>query len=312
MFGYVISNKRELKVREAELYRAYYCGVCKSVARKYGNIPRFALSYDMAFLSVLLASLIDKTEIVKREVCIANPIKKKPIVIDEAVDYAADIMMLLAWKKVEDDIEDENSFLGKIIKFFYRRKYNRLIRNAENLEKLEKQISKSLNTLRKLENEKSGNLDLLADNFGKIMEMIMLFGCEQLKIIDDNEKSNIIEPIKEIGYHIGRWIYIVDAFDDIKDDYEKNRFNPLIERFSEKLFLEKSPYDKIDYNSNLDKIDEFKNSIAAYVDNILSLSLNRLSMAFELLPIKKNKGILDNIIYVGLVNNMDIIILNKL
>ena len=97
MLGYVRIDKGELKVREYEIYTGYYCGVCKSIGARYGQLPRMTLSYDAAFLAVLLASFDDAPDIPVPEHCIGHHIKKKTVIRNEAVDFAADVMLILAW-----------------------------------------------------------------------------------------------------------------------------------------------------------------------------------------------------------------------
>ena len=95
MLGYVTADKPELKMREFEVYSGYYCGVCKSIARRYGQIPRIVLSYDAAFLALLLGGLSGEADEPTREHCIAHPAKKKTIVSNNAIDYAADVLKTL-------------------------------------------------------------------------------------------------------------------------------------------------------------------------------------------------------------------------
>ncbi|MCF0120394.1 MAG: hypothetical protein HUJ65_02040, partial [Oscillospiraceae bacterium] len=104
MLGYVKIDKGELKVREYEQYTGYYCGVCKSIGRRYGQLPRMVLSYDAAFLAIVLSALEESPDELSQEHCIAHWIQKKPVIRNAAVDYAADVMLILAWYKLEDDI----------------------------------------------------------------------------------------------------------------------------------------------------------------------------------------------------------------
>ena len=105
MFGYVTVDKAELKMKDWERYNAYYCGVCKSIGARYGQIPRMILSFDAAFIAVLLAGLSEEGAgedgaagdySLSKERCIAHPVKEKLVVREPAVDYAADVMLLLA------------------------------------------------------------------------------------------------------------------------------------------------------------------------------------------------------------------------
>jgi hypothetical protein len=113
MLGYVTTEKQELKMREYEIYRGYYCGVCKSIGKRYGQIPRLALSYDAAFLAMVLASLRDEPDLVTKEHCIIHPIKKNTAIRNEAIDYAADVMLILTWHKLQDDANDDKKVSAK-------------------------------------------------------------------------------------------------------------------------------------------------------------------------------------------------------
>ena len=35
MFGYVLVNKPELKIKDFEKYRSYYCGLCHSLGERH-------------------------------------------------------------------------------------------------------------------------------------------------------------------------------------------------------------------------------------------------------------------------------------
>ncbi|MBK5247363.1 MAG: hypothetical protein JJE49_08885, partial [Peptostreptococcaceae bacterium] len=116
MLGYITPDKPELKVREYEMYSAYYCGICKAIKRRHGEIPRLVLSYDSVLLAMILSAVydLDKEEndsvgpTVKLERCIIHPVKKRAIVYnDAAIDYAADMLVALAYYKFKDDWADE-------------------------------------------------------------------------------------------------------------------------------------------------------------------------------------------------------------
>ena len=97
MLGYVRIYKPDLKVREYELYCGYYCGICKYIGSEYGQLPRMSLSYDAAFLAVLLASVIDEPDQPTQEHCIAHHIRKRTVVRNKSIEYAGDLMLILAW-----------------------------------------------------------------------------------------------------------------------------------------------------------------------------------------------------------------------
>lgn len=313
MLGYVVSYKPEMKVKEAELYKAYYCGVCKSIGRRYGQMPRFVLSYDAAFLAVVLDALYDDGEELTREGCIANPFKKKAIVSTDAVDFAADVMLILAWFKLADDAKDEGKKSAEVLTKLMKSKYDRL--KVERRELCNK-IEENLKQLSKLEDTKCKNLDEAAEAFAKIMENIFTQGLvsvsEERSVEEiyeefefdienpgENKDSVPIHKIdmkaaekifSRIGYHLGKWIYLMDAYDDIEDNIQSGAYNPLIYRFAYRK--EENP-------------QEFRKRIRPDVERNLMLYLSEIAKSFDLLEIKKNKGIIENIVYVGLLKKTE-------
>ena len=110
MLGYVVPEKPELKVKELELYTGYYCGICKSIEKRYGQIPRMILNYDFVFLALVIASLSIDLEEIKLQRCPIHPLKERILVYEKnGIDYAADIMILLTYFKLMDDKQDERS-----------------------------------------------------------------------------------------------------------------------------------------------------------------------------------------------------------
>jgi len=305
MLGYVKVDKGELKVREYEVYSGYYCGICKSIGRRYGQLPRMALSYDAAFLAVLLASLDSTPDRPQQEHCIASPIKKKTIIRNQAIDYAGDVMLLLAWYKLLDDAQDEGRKSAKaatlLLKHIYqklRRKYSRLC------EKMETHLAE----LRRLEEAKCDSIDMAAEAFSKIMEDIfaegirtvygngnMASGTESCCEKDtgdtgpcrlQNDLRTPDDALASIGYHLGKWIYLIDAVDDIEENIESGAYNPLLYRFG--------------YDSDNETPAEFRTRIEERLRFNLFHYLAVISNCASALDIQKNQGIIENIIYFGL------------
>lgn len=305
MLGYIVTYKPELKVKEAEWYKAYYCGVCKSISNRFGQIPRSVLSYDAAFLAIMIDSIFEEKEIWTQGRCIANPLKKRHIASSEAIDFAADTIIMLAWHKISDDIKDKdtNKNRAKIFEKFMKGSYEKVYQNRPEL--CEK-VKNRLEDLDRLEKEKCKNLDETAETFAKIMEAIFVEGLEVVhsahsmellyNSIEQKDCQNI-EDIKNqknifarIGYHIGKWVYLIDAFDDVLDNIETGAYNPLIYRFN--------------YTEGQEK-KSFKNMIKEDVQRNLIIYLAETAKSIDLLDIKKNKGIIENIIYVGLLKKTD-------
>lgn len=281
MLGYVKVFKPELKIREYEVYCGYYCGVCKSIGKRYGQFPRMALSYDAAFLALLLESIGDAHDKPTQEHCIAHPfIKKKTIIRNSAIDYAADVMLILAWHKLIDDAKDEGKLYAKATMVFLKGIYKKL---AERHPALCKGISEHLAELSALEKEKCPSIDMAAEAFSKIMEVIFVEG---IKAVNSSIDDDICSLYGTIGYHMGKWVYLIDAVDDIEENIETGAYNPLIYRFN---FDEKS-----------ETATQFRDRIEEDLKFNLYHYLAMISNCLSALDIKKNKGIIENVIYFGL------------
>ena len=292
MLGYVKVFKPELKVREYEVYCGYYCGVCKSIGARYGQLPRMALSYDAAFLALLLESINDIHDAPTQEHCIAHPIiKKKTIIRNSAIDYAADVMLILAWYKLLDDAKDEGKLYAKSTKVFLKRLYKKLSKKHPDLCKA---ISMYLAELSALENDKCPSIDMAAEAFSKIMEVIFLEG---IKAVNKSVDEDTCSLYGTIGYHMGKWIYLIDAVDDIEENIETGAYNPLIYRFN--------------FNAATESAKQFKNRIEEDLKFNLYHYLAMISNCLGALDIKKNKGIIENVIYFGLNRKTEEIIAEK-
>lgn len=262
MFGYIKINKMDLTFREYEYYRGYYCGLCKTLKNNHSEISRLSLNYDMTFLVVLLSSIYNPKLDIIEEGCIINPIKKKKKIMSEITDYCANMNILLSYYKLEDNLLDDNRLKDKLLYNLYKKNFNKPYNDYS--DKALK-IKKELDILQNLEKQNSKNIDLVSNTFGNLMSDI--FAYKE----DENE-----EILRKIGFNIGKYIYILDAYEDLEKDYKKNRYNPFI-----------------DY---IDKKEELKEII----EDLVGMSLGIISKYVESLDIKVNIGIIENIIYSGM------------
>lgn len=290
MLGYVKIDKAELKVREYEVYTGYYCGICKSIGKRYGQLPRMALSYDAAFLAVMLESLSDRSDLPAQEHCIAHPfIKKKTIIRNNAIDYAADIMLILAWYKLADDANDEGKLYAKATMKLLKRIYKKL---RKSYPKLCDSMETYLAQLSALEKEKCDSIDMAAEAFSKIMELIFsegvsaIYSPDELSPGDPEKFGQIRNVMGSIGYHMGKWVYMIDAVDDIEENVETGAYNPLIYRFG--------------FDGDSETVSGFRTRIEPDLRFNLYHYLAMLGNYIDSLDIKKNKGIIENVIYLGL------------
>ena len=216
MFGYIRTDVPELRVRENEFYRAVYCGLCRAQGKCTGQCSRFTLSYDIAFLALLRLAISGQQVEIKKGRCMAHPLKKRAYVnFCEPLAYSAYASAILTYGKIVDDLNDEKgtkklkATLAKPFCSGMRRKA--LKKYAE----LDKKVFEGLKKLSDVERQNLPSVDVPADAFGDILADILSFGLE-----GTDEKI-----MRNIGKHIGRWIYIVDAADDLDEDIKKHRFN---------------------------------------------------------------------------------------
>ncbi|HEY5583655.1 MAG TPA: DUF5685 family protein [Ruminiclostridium sp.] len=285
MFGYIMPEKPELKIKEYDIYRAYYCGVCKSIGKRHGQIERMTLTYDAAFLAMLLCSTLNiETKLVK-ESCIVHPIKKSFVTYNEIIDYSSDINIILAYNNIKDKWEDDKSKVALVAMAVLKKSYKKLM--VEHSEKCAI-INKRLGDLSLLEKAKCDSIDAAAEPFAKLMEEVLDYNK-----LDDKTR----QVLRWLGYNLGKWIYLIDAFDDLEDDIKSASYNPLLTHFK--------------YNGSGDGISEFKNQIRGQIEFILLYCLGEAAKAFELLATNENKGILENILYIGMLSKTDKILCKR-
>ncbi len=268
MFGYVTAHKDLLRVCDYNIFRGYYCGLCKSLGKKFNQITRLGLSYDMTFLAVLISSLSEETIDLKRECCMAHPLSRRPVIKeDNGISYSADMSVLLTYYKLKDDWADEKSLksLARIFYIFPMKKVKKRYPRQTNA------IKDQLTNLHKLEKENCNQPDAVADCFGKLLSEIF-----------DKDGNN--RPLSMLGYHIGRLIYLTDAYCDLEQDLKKKCYNPFLSL----------------YGSSVSK-EELKELLVPS----LTYTLSEIAATYELLALKKNKELLDNIIYLGLRKNVE-------
>lgn len=271
MFGYVIPDKPEMKVKEYELFRAFYCGICKQMGRRSGGFSRLALNYDCTFLGLILTAVSDLKPVLVKKRCLLNPFKKLNVIQSPVIDYAADMNVLLAYHKLKDDIRDERDIKSMGLWIFFFIPYKRLKRKYPDICHV---IEENLRVLRFHEKSGSEALDEVCEPFCNIMEKI--FSRESF--IKD---KSMVQPLKWMGYNLGKWIYLLDAYDDIPKDLKSKSYNPIIARYKEEHSSE---------------------AVKERMKILLFYSLDQVVKAWNLLSIDKVQGIVENIMCQGMFN----------
>ena len=220
MFGYVRPSPERLTQEEQELFSAAYCGLCHTLQRRYGLAARMILNYDLTFLAILLSEEKSCNSCKKR--CIAHPIKKRTCgEPTAALDTAADMSVILTWWQLQDGVADHGFWSGlkyRAASLFLHRAYKkaRLVQPE-----FDRNTREQLQALDALEENGCDSIDRPADTFA-----LLLAGAAEA--VEDPTRRRIL---RQMFYHLGRWIYLTDAADDLKKDLRSGSYNPLALRF---------------------------------------------------------------------------------
>lgn len=267
MFGYVNINKPELKIKDYYTYRGFYCGLCHVLQDNYGMLGKYTLSYDITFLVVLLSSLYEPETTRKDARCMVHPIQKQTTCTNEITKYAADMNIVLMYYKLLDDWKDDKNVVALVAMRGLHKDFRKV--REEYPQKCAK-MKKYLELLNTAEKEKNSNLDQISGYFGKLMAEIFVY------------KKDIWEKdLRKMAFFLGKFIYIIDAWDDIEEDIKKKKYNPL-----EDLYKENGDFKK-------------------ECGTILSLMMSECAVFYEKLPCVKYADILNNIIYTGVWKKFD-------
>ncbi len=262
MFGFVNVYKSELKIKDYEIFRAYYCGLCKALGKRYNQLVRFGLSYDMTFLAIIADSLNDDAPCISKQGCLKHLGQHMVCGCNKAIDYSSDASIILAYHKLCDDVCDEHSVKAFLARLPYIRAYKKACRA---LPELSEYVSEQLSRLSMLEAQKCSSIDMAADPFALLTSCIF---------------KGFDPSLELLGYNIGRFIYIADAYSDLAHDLKIGNYNPYI----------------CAYDAQYLDSQSFKHEVMGS----LNMTLAAVANSYRDLTIKKNKDILDNIIYMGL------------
>ncbi len=277
MFGYIRIHKPELTFREYEQYRSIYCSLCEALGQRYGLAARMTLSYDFTFLSMFHMALSETPATFRVGRCPFRPTKKRAFCDREstdALDYAADVAVILTYHKLADTVTDERSF-KKVFAAFARAILKRDFKKAVHHRSLEAQwAQKFMEAQAAIERENSDFIDAAAHPTAEFLSRLASVG-----IVDDDVRYTA----ERFGYGLGRFIYLCDAAEDAPDDAKRRRFN---------VFVNRDPQ-----GFQGDKVsDEAKE----YITQCLHQTVAFCTEYYEHLPIQQFDSILRNIIYAGM------------
>lgn len=264
MLGYVRAYKPELKFREYDVYKGVYCTLCKTLLRRYSPIGQLFLSYDAAFFALVLLSVSPECAAQSSSRCCYNPMKKCLSCGRGSVqDFCADISVLLVYYKILDDLHDRGFWrriLAAIafpIAYLMYRKAARLQPQANEI------VSRMMREQAKREAE-DASADAAAEPSARALAELVSLQMQN-------------PQLERFFYLVGRFVYLIDAADDVRDDVRKRNFNPLKARY-------------------LREPDRFRE----YALGLLNLNIGELVKAFEQLKLYRYQEIVYNVIFDGL------------
>jgi len=259
MFGYVTASLKELDKPQQARYGGVYCGICREIKTRSSGTARIGLSYDMAFLALLLMSLYEPEEETGPLHCPVHPLRRRDWIDNEFVRYAADMNVALAYYKFLDDWHDDGSHTAKLMADTF----------GKTLPDIEKRyprqcaaIAGCIAELSTLEKVGCPNPDEPANCFGHLMEELLVY------------REDLWAPtLRQMGLALGRFIYLADAAVDYRKDKKKSKYNPFLAMGSDEDWPRWEEY--------------------------LVLAMGRCTYNYEKLPLVQDKKLLDNILYSG-------------
>ena len=259
MFGYVTASLKELDKEAEKRYGAVYCGICRRIRIQSGNVARLGLSYDMAFLALLLMSLYEPEEEAGEKACALHPIRKRPWIDNKFIQYAADMNVVLGYYNCLDDWEDDGKYSAKLLAGQFGKHLEEI---TERYPRQCKAVEDCIRQLSALEKAGCANPDEPASCFGQLMGELLTY-----------EEDLWADNLRQMGFYLGRFIYLLDAALDYEKDEKKGKYNP---------------YLAMGTGEDWARWEEY-----------LVLTMGRCTDAFEKLPLVQDKPLLDNILYSG-------------
>ncbi|MEG1710849.1 MAG: DUF5685 family protein [Clostridia bacterium] len=271
MYGYINIDKDTLNEGERGLFNTFMCGMCLSTKNLFGNLKRLTVGFDINLFNVLFHSFLDFQVTPVMDICAMSPIKKRPLIMpDEISDSLSVGNILLMYYNLKDDVNDENSIIKRIVLSSLKKSFLR----AKNLNPpLQRDIECAQMQLLELEKDKCIILDEVCHPFAELSKSLAT------GILKD--KSN--KYIENLCYNLGKWVYLIDALDDLKKDVENKNYNPLLSCFEWKGSIEEfviTKYDDLQF--------------------VFYTTLNKIAECFNDLQLVKYYCILKNVFYVSL------------
>ncbi len=218
MFGYVRADTPYLYIKDQNLYRAMYCGLCKGIAEVCGNGARMGLSYDVTFLSVLLHNIAGEDVKIEKSHCLTHCIRSRAMAnVDELTRRLGALNTALVYYKYTDDIADGDRGRGK--RLWFKKGFKRAQRKYPDLVKI---VRENMRAQEETERANTASIDRAADATATMLKEFSTYAL--------GEKAS--EHTEKLFYALGKWIYLIDALDDYDKDLKKGAYNPFVLTFN--------------------------------------------------------------------------------
>lgn len=262
-------------MREFDSYQAVYCGLCHQLGKSFGPFSKLTLSYDFTFVAMLASGLKKDPPCYQKCRCIANPLKKKTCVIaQEDFHFVACCAMSMIYYKVKDNIQDHKGIRKLPYYLLLPFAHSARKRCQKAFPAVDNAFSEMMDQQKQVEEKASRSIDEAAEPTAHALSVML----ETLS--EDPMEKRILS---RMGYLLGRWVYLLDALDDLEEDFKRGGYNPFLLKFDVSALTE-----------------EEKNKIIDYGIGVLNINVAELAAAYELLSLHSYQGVMENIIYLGL------------
>ena len=278
MFGYVRPFKSELLVREYDQYKAAYCQLCRALKEHYGRAASFTLSYDCTFYALLMLSTREARLSLHHGRCVMNPLKRCDFLESDGEAYhkAAALSVLLTYHKLRDNLEDDSFFKSLGSRLFLPFVSRKARKAAEEYPFLAQEAQKAMDGQRQAE-ENAGGVDACAEPTANLLAALFKeLACDSLQGA----------ALERFGYFLGRWVYLMDAADDLMDDLKEGAFNPFIPRLGLSGKTELTPQER--------------KAADQACNQTLNATAAQMLLAFNLVELRNFGPILENVVTKGL------------
>ena len=278
MFGYVRPFKSELLVWEYDQYKAAYCQLCRALKEHYGRAASFTLSYDCTFYALLMLSTREARLSLHHGRCVMNTLKRCDFLESDGEAYhkAAALSVLLTYHKLRDNLEDDSFFKSLGSRLFLPFVSRKARKAAEEYPFLAQEAQKAMDGQRQAE-ENAGGVDACAEPTANLLAALFKeLACDSLQGA----------ALERFGYFLGRWVYLMDAADDLMDDLKEGAFNPFIPRLGLSGKTELTPQER--------------KAADQACNQTLNATAAQMLLAFNLVELRNFGPILENVVTKGL------------